>query len=304
VVVVRDEQGDVNAFVNVCRHRGAEVVREDCGHRMSLQCPYHAWTYGLDGRLRRAPRAERNPDSDLTGLDLHRLRVELCGPLVFVNPDPEALPFAEVYDPWPALLAQTGIDLAELRTRAVRRFEVAANWKLLAQNNVECYHCPTNHPSLAKVQDVEADLWFEGHETFQRYGTHARPEAYGRSGSDGYYRIEEGERASAVLNHLFPNFFCAVMPGDGIVTLSVALPLAVDRSVYLRQYCFAESVPDETVRDACDFFDLVYREDIGLCETVQRGLSTGYYTQGSLLLPQSEPGVSHQERLVFRAMTG
>ena len=87
MVVVRGHDGALRAFVNVCRHRG-HLVAEGCGRRETLQCPYHAWTYGLDGSLRAAPRSEREPGFDLGDWALHRVRVETWGPLVFVNPTP------------------------------------------------------------------------------------------------------------------------------------------------------------------------------------------------------------------------
>src|SRR5438477_1018036 len=92
VVVTRGRDGKLRALLNVCRHRG-HVVAEGCGRRATLQCPYHAWTYELDGSLRRAPRSEREPGFDNEGLSLLRLALAMWGPFVFVNPDPAAAPF-------------------------------------------------------------------------------------------------------------------------------------------------------------------------------------------------------------------
>jgi carnitine monooxygenase subunit len=105
VAVVRDERGELRAFLNVCRHRGAEVVRES-GNRRTLQCHYHAWTYGLDGSLLTAPRSEREPGFDSAGLSLVPLRLETLGPLIFVSPDVDAAPLAEVAAGIPESLAE------------------------------------------------------------------------------------------------------------------------------------------------------------------------------------------------------
>jgi phenylpropionate dioxygenase-like ring-hydroxylating dioxygenase large terminal subunit len=93
VLLVRDREGELRAFLNVCRHRGSILVEGE-SRRETIQCPYHAWTYELDGSLRRAPRAEQEADFDPSGLGLLPLRVDTWGPLVFVNPDPDAAPLA------------------------------------------------------------------------------------------------------------------------------------------------------------------------------------------------------------------
>src|SRR2546428_11374416 len=108
VVVTRARDGELRAFLNVCRHRGFTVAQGD-GRRETLQCAYHAWTYGLDGALRAAPRSEREPGFESHELSLVRLRLEAWGPLLFVNPDPEAPPLADVLGRLPQLVAVEGL---------------------------------------------------------------------------------------------------------------------------------------------------------------------------------------------------
>src|SRR3989442_12037580 len=118
VVVKRDRDGELQAFVNVCRHRG-HVVASGAGQRETLQCPYHAWTYGLDGRLRAAPRSEREPGFDMDGLGLSPIQVETWGPFVFVNPDPDASPLTDALGEIPGQLAEIlDVDALEFRFRA------------------------------------------------------------------------------------------------------------------------------------------------------------------------------------------
>src|SRR5918995_1382083 len=114
IVVVRDKDGLLRAFLNVCRHRGS-LVCEGEGKRETLQCPYHAWTYGLDGSLRAAPRSDRESGFDKADLGLVPVSVETWGPFVFVNPDAEAVPLAEILGDLPDLLAGAGLDLDSLR---------------------------------------------------------------------------------------------------------------------------------------------------------------------------------------------
>src|ERR671910_681300 len=126
VVVVRDEQGCLRAFLNVCRHRGS-LVCEGEGRRASLQCPYHAWTYGLDGTLRGAPRSEL-----VEGFDKESL----------------------------GLVAASGLELESLRfLHRASGPEYEANWKVCAENFLECYHCPVAHPGFSKVVDVSVDAY-------------------------------------------------------------------------------------------------------------------------------------------------
>ena len=113
VVVVRGADGELRAFVNVCRHRG-HVVAQGCGKRDSLQCPYHAWTYDLDGSLRSAPRSDREPGFDTADWTLHRVRVDTWGPLVFVNPDLDAAPLDETVGDLPRTLADGGVDASSV----------------------------------------------------------------------------------------------------------------------------------------------------------------------------------------------
>src|SRR5689334_8438696 len=117
VVVTRARGEDVRAFLNVCRHRG-HVLAAGAGRRETLQCPYHAWTYGLDGKLRAAPRADREPGFDFDDLGLQEISVGTWGPFVFVNPGPGAAPLAEALGDVPARLAEiVDIDALEFRFR-------------------------------------------------------------------------------------------------------------------------------------------------------------------------------------------
>src|SRR5437870_4387112 len=125
-VVTRADDGELRGFVNVCRHRG-HIVTEGAGCRATLQCPYHAWTYELDGSLRKAPRSEREPGFDAEGLSLRSVAVDIWGPFVFVNPDPEAESLAAALGPLPELIPQSGVRLDELRFHSHYEWEQQAN---------------------------------------------------------------------------------------------------------------------------------------------------------------------------------
>ena len=302
IVVVRTETGEVNALVNVCAHRGSEVVAEACGSRKTLQCPYHAWTYNLDGSLKNAPRTERNPQFDPSGLELERLPTHTFGPFVFVNPDPDAAPFEESFESWTALVENAGVDLDQvLHLHEEKRSEIASNWKVMCENNFECYHCPTNHPSLKLIQDVHEDLWYDMHDTFFNYGPHELEDGAAEK-SEEFYGTDGEERQASLLNFLWPNFWFALVPGTAVVLLQIQ-PLAAGRSVYVRQYCFAKHVTEQERVETLAFWEQVLGEDEALTVGVQRGLDSGRFERGSLLLPSTEPAIQVFESWAYRALT-
>jgi nitrite reductase/ring-hydroxylating ferredoxin subunit len=139
VVVTRARDEELRAFVNVCRHRG-HVVAQGAACRETLQCPYHAWTYGLDGALRRAPRSEREPAFDASVLSLLPVAVEAWGPFVFVNPDAGASALAETLGELPRVLAEGGVDLDRLRFHSHAERSREVNWKVALENSIACSH--------------------------------------------------------------------------------------------------------------------------------------------------------------------
>ena len=157
VVVVRGRDGALNGFVNVCRHRGS-LVCEGEGRRETLQCPYHAWTYDLDGTLRAAPRSEAEPGFDRADFPLLPVQVDLWGPFVFVNPELGAPPLAEALGDVPALVADV-LDVDALRFLHRSESSLEANWKVCCENYLECYHCAVAHPGFSKVVDVSPDAY-------------------------------------------------------------------------------------------------------------------------------------------------
>jgi len=297
LVVVRAPDGALNAFVNVCRHRAAEVVLDERGNRRTLQCHYHAWTYDLDGSLRAAPGEKEQEGFDRSEFSLVRARVETWGPFLFVNPSAEAPPLADALGELPEIVAASGLDLDGLGLREGAAYEIAANWKAVVDNQLECYHCPVAHPSFTTLVDVD-DYTTEAFPTFSVQRGRVRDSA--RDG-EGPYRIGAGI-ADSFYAFLWPNFALNVYPGPGNVSVNVYLPLAPDRTLARYDYYFADAIPDDELREFVAFIDQVQREDIVLCESVQRGLSSGFYARGKLFAGR-EDGLRHFQRLVHGALT-
>lgn len=297
ILVVRDEALQLRAFVSVCRHRGAEMVPAERGSRKSIQCHYHAWTYDLDGSLRAAPGSKNEPGFDRSEFRLVPVQVEIWGPFVFVNPDLEAGPLSAVLGELPSLVNATGIEVDRLRCRVRHRYDIAANWKVVVDNYLECYHCPVAHPSFSALLDVDQYQVRE----YEYFSVQTGRVKGGESSAAGL-RSSEGVE-EALHAYLWPNFMLNIYPGPGNVSLNLILPVDVDRTAALYEYCFVDEVGDEEVREFVAFIDQVQQEDTVLCESVQRGLRSGFFDQGKLLLSR-ERALWHFQRLVYDTVRG
>ncbi|MEM7669745.1 MAG: aromatic ring-hydroxylating dioxygenase subunit alpha, partial [Pseudomonadota bacterium] len=146
VIVARGRDGSLHAMVNVCRHRGHPVCQKDGNYR-TLSCPYHGWTYGIDGRLRGAPGSEGETDFDRTEFGLITLRLDCWGPMIFVSADPDALSLDAHFPDHASIAQDRDFDLNPDTYTLHRRYHgtARANWKLWYDNTLECFHCPHVH---------------------------------------------------------------------------------------------------------------------------------------------------------------
>jgi phenylpropionate dioxygenase-like ring-hydroxylating dioxygenase large terminal subunit len=242
VVVVRDKEGSLRAFLNVCRHRGS-VVCDGEGSRDTLQCPYHAWTYNLDGSLRAAPRTEREEGFDKSQLGLVQVQSDTWGPFVFVNVDTGAPPLAEHLGELPELVTAAGLDLGSLRFLHRATSEYEANWKICCENFLECYHCQVAHPAFSKVVDVSVDAYvLEQSATFSTQYGPVREVWKGEFDPRG--PVERGQ-----FHFLWPNITINIMPGQPNVSIGPVVPLAAERTGRFLDYFVGSDVEDAWIAD-------------------------------------------------------
>jgi phenylpropionate dioxygenase-like ring-hydroxylating dioxygenase large terminal subunit len=289
VVVTRAADGELRGFVNVCRHRG-HVVAQGAGCRATLQCPYHAWTFELDGSLRRAPRSEREASFDPSELSLLPVLVDTWGPFVFVNPDPEAAPLAETLGSLPEIVARSGLDLDGLRFHSHVPWEQPVNWKVALENYLECYHCPVAHPGFSKVIDVDPDsyrLSVEGLVSSQVGPLRAEPSS--------------GDMNQSQYHFLWPNTTINISPGPQNVSIERWVPGAPRSTVEATDYFFGAEVTPERIEESIAFDTQVATEDVALVAGVQRGLDSRAVAQGRLM-PESEQLVAAFQRRVHDAL--
>jgi choline monooxygenase len=300
IVVVRDSDGLLRGFVNVCRHRGSTLVLEEHGCKKSIQCHYHAWTYGLDGTLRAAPGSKAEPGFDPSEFSLVPIAVDTWGPFIFANADVHAAPLAETLGDLPRQVAETGLDLNRIHLRRRDTYDITSNWKVVVDNYLECYHCPVAHPGFTDLIDLDQYVIRE----YDLYSTQAGPPTDKAKMGDatGLYTIGDGVK-DGFYAYLWPNFMLNIYPGPGNVSLNLILPTATGETRAIYEYCFVDEVAEPEFRDFITFIDQVQREDIVLCESVQRGLRSGYIDQGKLMLSR-EMALRHFQKLVYRFLEG
>jgi Rieske 2Fe-2S family protein len=294
ILLVRGHDGAVRAFFNVCRHRGAVLCDVDSGSvRRTLRCPYHAWSYDLDGRLAAAPNLATMPDIDRREFGLRPVHTREWLGYVWVCPADDPPSFED--DVVGAVVTRLGdvasIDrygLADLAVAHRVTYDVRANWKLVIENFMECYHCSTIHPELVAVLPEFAKgyaaQYFVGHGA--RFGP--RVDGFTVDGSPGQEAIatlapEQDRRYYAVT--VRPNLFINLVPDHAI--LMRMTPLAVDRTVVECDWLFQPHVVAQgrDVTGAVELFDRVNRQDFDACERCQPAMSSRAYAAGGVLVP-------------------
>ncbi len=292
VVVTRDAAGDLRALANVCRHRGA-VVCEAPGARDQLRCPYHAWTYSLDGALQNAPRAEREEGFTYEAHALRPLPLGRWGPFLFVAAGEPETPFEEWVGDVRDRVAEL-LEVADLRFLQRTTGDYRANWKVCVENFLECYHCRLAHPGFSKVIATDPDdyrLVTSAHGSSQ-YG----PVRRGWTGPfDPTGPIGRGQ-----FHFLHPNTTVNIMPGQPNISIGPVIPTAPGTTHRYLDYFVGPGVDDAWIADMLAFDDQVGAEDLALVESVQRGMAAGAHNHGTLFL-DSERLIAHfRDYLVSR----
>jgi len=156
IIVIRDDDERLHALHNTCRHRGMKVCQVESGHVARLVCPYHQWSYARNGELVACGGMDKDGDLDRSRFGLHRVHVREVGGLIFVCLAPDPTPFEGAAQALGALLVPQGFERAKVA--ATRTYEVRANWKLVWENNRECWHCDANHPQYVKANYDNAPI--------------------------------------------------------------------------------------------------------------------------------------------------
>jgi len=299
VLLVRDEHGVLRAFANTCRHRGHELL--PCGtatQQKVIICPYHSWTYGLDGGLRAAAGFKNQPGFVARLWGLNELPVAEWHGLVFVDGSATAPPLADSLATLDDVVAR--YELERLVVAGQHDYETTANWKILTENYHECYHCPVIHPELCRVSPPRSGenypaggMWVGGWMDL-RDGM-ATMSLDGASHGAALRGLDAKGLRTVIYVAIFPNVLLSLHPD--YVMVHRLVPLAADRTRIECTWAFA---PESLARPgfdpgyAVEFWDITNRQDWHACESVQRGLSS----------PHAVPGpLSSEEDAVYQFVT-
>jgi choline monooxygenase len=283
VVVARALDSKLHGLSNVCRHRAA-LIAHGKGTGKLLQCPYHGWTYELDGKLRRAPEMEGVEEFDVRTVCLPEVRVEAWGPLLFAKLDPSGLGFRDLVPSIADEVERAGFPIERMKFRERREYPVEANWKVYVDNYLEGYHIPMIHPALYRELD------YDGYRV-EAYRCHAAQIAP--------FRHSEGKADAAVLYYwIYPNVMLNFYPGS--LQANAVVPLDHERTLTIFEW-FA--LPDEEVDAAVAFSHQVQLEDVAISNSVQKGLRSKSYDRGRLCA-RRENGVHFFHRLLHESLAG
>ncbi len=285
VAIVRDEQGVLRAFYNVCKHR-AHPVLEGEGAVTRIVCPYHAWRYRLDGQLAGAPHTAELKDFRPGDIRLSRVQVEeFCG-FVFVNLDPSALPLQTLSAPLESEIRHWAPDIERLTFGHRLTYDIQSNWKNVVDNFLECYHCPTAHKDFCTLVDMRTYKVT----THGIYSSHMADA--GRTGNSAYDTSDASVRTHAVW-WLWPNTCLMRYPGRSSMIVLHIIPVSESRTLETYDFFLETPEPNEAEKKAIHYLHTVLQaEDIAIVEKVQRGMGTPAFDQGRIVSDPKGSGTS------------
>ena len=300
LIVVRDKRGEIHGFFNVCRHRGTRLCEERNGHFSAIQCPYHAWTYGLDGRLIGAPHMDDVPGFNKADYSLHPVHLGLWEGFIFVNLADSPIPLDEWFAPLAGKFSHW--NLPKLRSAKRVEYDVQANWKLIFENYSECYHCPGVHPALSKLSpydSAENDLTegpFLG--GFMRI---TKGNSLTMSGKSCALPVGDFRDFHRIFYYsIFPNMLLSLHPDYAMV--HQLRTLSPERTLIFCDWFFhpeAFERKDFKPEDAIEFWDMTNKQDWHVCELSQQGIASRAYEPGPYSPRESIPAAWDREYLRY-----
>jgi choline monooxygenase len=299
VMVVRTHDDELKAFYNVCKHRAHELLQDE-GTTRSIVCPYHAWTYDLDGGLVAARHTSHLPDFELGEICLDEVQVEEFGGFVYVNLDLTAPSLVEQADDLGREIAHWAPDIEQLTFAHRLSYTIESNWKNVIDNFLECYHCHVAHKDFVSLVDMD---------TYEvtTHGIYSSHMADAGKGDNTAYDVSAATVTTHAVWWLWPNTCLMRYPGRGNFIVLNVIPDGAGRTLETYDFFLETKVPNEAELESITYLDEVLQvEDINLVESVQRGMSTPAFTQGRIVTDPtgsglSEHGLHHFHGLVLDA---
>lgn len=279
IFVIRDREGQLKGFHNVCRHRAAPILDEGCGKADILRCRYHGWVYDTDGRLRRAPDFGGEEKKLCAATALFPVHVKTWNGLVFVCMGDKPPAFEDTLGDLPAVMEN--VDLPGFKFHSMATHDLQCNWKTYVENYLEGYHIPTIHPELNKELDMK---------TYQVRAGNRIAQHLSQS------RIPDGV-SGGVWAWLWPNAMLNVYKTG--MNLELVIPTGPETTTLAYAYYFRDVSPSAEAdnRRTIETSFAITQEDIDVCESVQKNLHGGLYVTGELS-PKHEGALAYFQDLV------
>ena len=301
IVVVRNREGELRAFYNVCKHRAHELVTGS-GTTKNLVCPYHAWTFGLTGELKAARRADQMDNFDKGTICLDKVQVEeFCG-FVYVNLDGSAKPLAEQAGDLKKEIEYWAPGVEKLTLAKRLTYEINSNWKNVVDNFLECYHCHIAHPEFVDLVDM-------GTYIVKTYGIWSSHFAEAGKTKNVAYDVEDASVTTHAVWWLWPNTCLLRYPGRNNFMVLQIIPAGPEKTLEIWDFYLEDNNLTKGEVEAVNYInDVLQVQDIGIVESVQRGMKTPAFDQGRIVFDPdtalSEHGVHHFHGLLIDSYKG
>ena len=307
IIVIRGSEGDVRAFYNVCRHRASQLLTGE-GSVPRIYCPYHGWTYDVDGNLSVARHTENMAGFDRSGWGLTRVRLEQIAGFLFVCLDDEAPSLEEVYPGLREMIYNCEPEVEQLVHTHRMTYDLACNWKIAVENYTEGYHVRTVHPALYRGFAMDGSRWDVHERYFLMYITDDTPGqgltnilSEGENDDGQTYEWSNAERTDQPNIWMWPMVMFERMPGRAGLFSYNHVPQGPERTLQVVDFYFTDNELTEQDRQQIDYVDLVRREDTASVESVQRGIRSKGWGKGPLLIgPNVSPGCTESNLLHFQ----
>ncbi|MGB5708424.1 MAG: aromatic ring-hydroxylating dioxygenase subunit alpha [Arenicellales bacterium] len=300
--VVRNREQELQAFYNVCQHRGHELL-SGSGKTNVIVCPYHAWAYDFDGNLKAARNSENVEGFNACEFSLKSVQIEVFCGMVFVNLDPDAVPLKDQVPELEKEIRGICPDVDNLIVAQRDTYSVASNWKIMVDNFLECYHCHVAHRDFVDLVDMESYR----SKVDGIYSSHISKGI--RSADNTAFKLESSDVDFGYAGwFLWPNLTIWAYPGDPNLSILQMIPDGSDKTIEYQDWFLPTKKPSAQLKKAMDYQkDVLQPEDISLCESVQRGMNSKGYNQGRFIVDRelselSEHAVHHFQKLVVDAL--
>jgi choline monooxygenase len=302
ILVIRAKDRRIRAFNKFCAHRAQELLQGE-GNAKVITCPYHAWSYHADGSLRSARGSEKVAGFDKSEFCLKEVKIETFLGFLFINLDPTASPLAVLSGDLANEVRRYVPEVEKLTFSRRLTFDLKANWKNVVDNYLECYHCPPAHPAFSDLIDIKTYRSI----THGIYSSHIGPMT---GGDNKAYKFDQSQPASQHFSGwwLWPNITLNTFPGSPNLSVLQIMPTGPETCREYWDFYFAAKDPTPEEQAAVEYVDAVLQpEDIGLVESVQRGLRSRGYHQGRYIVDAersdiSEHALHHFHSLVLNAL--